>query len=289
LITTILTGLETGALFALVAIGFNIVYIVTGTYNFAQAQYAMLGTVFAWLFFESLHLTIALTLALGALIGGVIGLLNDRLAIRFLPKGSTHGELVTTVGFSVILAGLATVFFGQNAQTVRSVLPHDDPMDFLGGRVFPHGLLLIVVAAAVVAGTEIVLVRTRVGLVSLATAEDRTAAILRGVNVRRLQMGAYMVAGALLVGLGPLIAPGTYATTGIGDELNIKAFVAMSLGGVGSPKGAAIGAVAAGLLQAFVGRYIGDQYQNIALFLMLLVVLMVRPFGIFGKREERAV
>lgn len=289
MVTTLYSALFAGALYATVAIGFNIVFITSGTFNFAQAQYAMLGLWAAWLGLEQFHLNLILVILLGFVAGGVIGLLNERLAIRLLPSRGVHGELVTTVGFSVLMAGLAIAYFGDNPQTVRSVVTTNEAISLLGGRVFPYELVMVGVAIAVVLGAELLSRRTVLGLAALATSEDRIAAVLKGVNVRRFQMGAYILAGGLLMAVGPFIAPATYATTGIGDALNIKAFVAMSIGGFGSPKGALIGGMAAGLVEALVGRYLNANFQNLALLFLLLAVLMLRPYGLFGERVERAV
>lgn len=289
MMTTVFAGLFAGGLYATVAIGFNIVFIATGTFNFAQAQYAMLGLWSAWIGLEVFHWNLFAVIVAGFAAGAVIGLVNERLAIRLLPAGSVHGELVTTVGFSVLIVGLAIAAFGDNPHSVHSVVTGNDPITLLGGRVYPYELVMVGVAVLIVVGAEVLSRRTRIGLASLATAEDRVAAILKGINVRRLQIGAYMLAGGLLVAVGPFIAPVTYATTGIGDALNIKAFVAMSLGGFGSPKGALIGGMCAGLLEAFVGRYMNSNFNNLALLVLLLTVLMVRPYGLFGERVERAV
>lgn len=289
MMTTIYAGLFGGALYATVAIGFNIVFIATGTFNFAQAQYAMIGLWAAWIGLEILHWNLLVVIVAGFAVGAGIGFLNERLAIRLLPAGTIHGELVTTVGFSVLLVGLAIALFGDNPHSVQSVITSNDPVTLLGGRVYPYELAMVVVAVLIVVGAEVLSRRTTLGIASLATAEDRVASILKGINVRRLQIGAYMLAGGLLVAVGPFIAPVTYATTGIGDALNIKAFVAMSLGGFGSPKGALIGGMCAGMLEAFVGRYLNSNFQDLALLALLLTVLMLRPYGLFGERVERAV
>jgi branched-chain amino acid transport system permease protein len=288
-ITTLYAALFAGALYSTVAVGFNIVFIATGTFNFAQAQYAMLGLWSAWVGLEVFHWNLILVILSGFVVGAVIGLINERTAIRFLPSKGVHGELVTTVGFSVVMAGLAIAFFGDNPQVVHSALTGDQAISLFGGRVYPYELVMVGVAVLIVLGAELLSRRTLLGLSGLAAAEDRMAAILKGINVRRLQLGAYMLAGGLLMAVGPFIAPATYATTSIGDGLNIKAFVAMSIGGFGSPKGALIGGMAAGLVEALVGRFWSADFQNLALLVLLLAVLMLRPYGLFGERVERAV
>jgi branched-chain amino acid transport system permease protein len=288
-ITTIYAGLVLGSIYAMVAVGFNIVFIATGTVNFAQAQYAMLGTLMAYITLVHLHINLIFAIPLGFALGALLGFTEERVAIRYLPRQSVHGELVTTVGFSVLVEGLAIASFGTNPYPVPSVITSNSAISLFNGVIYPYQIVMIAVSVAVVIAFEMVARKTLVGLSSLATSEDKTAAILRGINVRQLQVGAYMLAGGLLVAVGPFIATTTYATSTIGDTLNIQAFVAMSIGGFGSPKGALIGGLLSGLLQAFVGRYLNSDLENLSLLLLLLVVLMVRPYGLFGERVERAV
>src|ERR1051326_581572 len=154
MVTTLYAALFAGALYATVAIGFNIIFITSGTFNFAQAQYAMLGLWAAWLGLEIFHLNLVLVILLGFAAGAVIGLLNERLAIRLLPSRGVHGELVTTVGFSVVMAGLAIAYFGDNPQVVHSVVTGNQAVSLLGGRVYPYELVMVGVAIAIVLGAD---------------------------------------------------------------------------------------------------------------------------------------
>lgn len=287
--TTIYTALLDGSLYALIAMGFNIVFIATGTFNFAQAQFVMLGTFVAWIGLSTLHVNVFVVMLAGFAIGGLIGAIEERIAVRLLPGHGTHGELVTTVGFAVIIEGMALAIWGSNPQPVASVLPTDNVLTLFGGRVYPHELLLIGCGFGVVILGELLSRRTRLGLASLATAEDRVAAILRGINVGRLSIGSYVLACGICVALGPIVASATYASATIGDALNLKAFVALAIGGFGSPKGALVGGLAAGLVEALTGRYLNASFENLAVLLLLLAVLMVRPMGLFGERVERMV
>jgi len=287
--TTIYSGLVSGSLYALVAVGYNIVFVPTGTFNFAQAQFVMIGTFVAWLGLAFFHWPLVLTLGIGICVGGLIGLIEERTAIRLLPGTGVHGELVTTVGVGVILEGLANVVFGANAQSVPSVIPNNAAVTIFGGRIFPSEALMIATAMFLVLVADQLAHRTRVGLASLATAEDKTAAILRGINVRRLSIGAYMLAGAVCVALGPFVGPATFAQTGLGDGLALKGFVALALGGFGSYRGALIGGLTAGLLEAFVARYLNSNFQNLAVLILLLTVLVIRPHGLFGRARARVV
>src|ERR1700686_4835627 len=260
--TTIYSGLVGGALYSLVAVGYNIVFVPTGTFNFAQAQFVMVGTFVAWLGLAFFHWPLVLTIAIGILVGALIGLVEERTAIRLLPGSGVHGELVTTVGVGVVIEGLAVVIFGSNSQAVPSLFPNNNAITFLNGRIFPSEVLMIGTALVLVGLADQASRRTRIGLASLATAEDKTAAVLRGINVRRLSIGAYMVAGALCVAIGPFLASTTFASTTLGDALALKGFVALAIGGFGSHRGALIGGMTAGMLEGIVARYLRADFPN---------------------------
>jgi branched-chain amino acid transport system permease protein len=277
-----------GAVYAIVAVGFNIVIISSATFNFAQPQLIMLGTFAAYLGAAQFHAPLLVTIAISLVLGGLIGVLIERTAIRLLPPGA-HAELVTTVGVSVIIAGVVILAFGNNPFSVPPVFGGDRAMTLLGGRILPAELTILCIGLALPIIADILTTRTLLGLSSLAASEDKTAAVLRGINVGRLGWGSYGLAGALCMGLGPFVAPETYAYSALGDILVLKGFVAMVIGGQGSHRGALIGAIAVGFVEAFTARYIGVNYQNIAVFGLLLIVLMIRPHGLFGERLERAV
>jgi branched-chain amino acid transport system permease protein len=148
---------------------------------------------------------------------------------------------------------------------------------------------LIALACSIALGAELITRRTNLGLASLATAEDRIAAMLRGIDVRTLSIGSFAVAGALCVAVGPFLAPKTFATFDLGDNLAIKGFVALAIGGFGSQKGALIGGLFTGLVEAGAARYLGAGYQTLSIFILLLAVLLVRPTGLFGEASVRAV
>src|SRR6185369_9838602 len=129
--------------------------------------------------------------------------------------------------------------------------------------------------------------RTMLGLALLAVVEDREAAQLRGVNVRRMALGAFAFSGLLAGLLGPLIGPKTFAVATLGSALALKGFVALAIGGFGSVPGGLVGGFAVGLVEASAGRWLGSAYADLSVFAMLLLVLLVRPTGLFGRVRER--
>ena len=284
---TVWSGLGLGALYVLIAVGFNVVYVASGIFNFALPYFFMVGTFISYAIVVVLDLPIALALLAGAVVGAFIGILEELIAIRPLSRGS-HGELVTTVGWSVILEGIVLLIWEADPRRV-SGLGSDTRVDLLGASVSLNSLLLIVLALLIPVAAHTYFRRTRLGLAALATAEDAEAAQVRGVNTRSLSTSAFAVAGGLLGALGAAAAPTTFAIFSLGAVLVLKAFVAMAIGGFGSFLGCLIGGFVVGLTEAFSGRYLGTEFINISTFVLLIGVLLFIPQGLFGERKERVV
>jgi branched-chain amino acid transport system permease protein len=285
--STIWAGLATGSVYALVAVAYNVVLLSTGVFNFAQAQFLMVGTLVAYSL-ARLHVPLPLMIMIALVLGAVIGVMEEQMAIRPLGALGVHGELITTLGAAVLLQGVAILIWGTQPLEVPFVLS-DSSLTLLGGRLLPVELTLIAIACAVALAGEVHSRHTAIGLASLATSEDRTAAMVRGINVRAMSLGSFAIAGALCMALGPVVGPKTFASFDLGDALALKGFVAVAIGGFGSHVGALIGGLTVGLVEATVGRYFGVSYQSLAVFLLLLVVLLIRPPGLFGEAERRAV
>lgn len=288
MVTTIIAGLSLGAVYAIVAIAYNIVFVSTKVFNFAQAQFLLIGA-FAGVTLGNMYaLPLGVTVVLCALLGAAVGALEEVFAIRRLSGRGSHSELVTTLGVGTMLSGVALILYGSDPR--RTIYFADQtPIEVFGARTSPTDLALIAVALLLSLVVGLVTRRTMLGLSSLATSEDRQAAQLRGVNVTWLALSSFAIAGGLLAALGPLVAAKTYATYALGDVLAVKSFVALAIGGFGSYTGALIGGFGVGLLELFGARYLGSEWQNIGVFVLLLVVLLVLPQGITGTSKQRTV
>lgn len=286
MVTTLISGLTIGAVYVIVAIGYNIVFTATKVFNFAQAQFIMLGAFVALEMGRLLELPLIATVLVCVVLGGLVGALEEIVAIRKLSGKGAHSELVTTLGVGTVMAGLALVFFGSEPK--KPIYFSDaDPFDFLGGRATLVDLGIIVVAILLAAVAALVTRKTMVGLSSLAASEDREAAMLRGVNVTWLAVISFAIAGALLAAVGPLVAAKTYAVYSLGDHLAVKSFVALAIGGFGNYSGAVIGGFSVGLLEMLGARYLGSEWQNISVFVLLLIVLLVLPGGVTGRKQSK--
>ena len=288
MLTTLWAGLSSGAVYVLVALGFNIVFVSSGTFNFAQPQFLILGTFISYAICTVLGWPPLVALLAGALAGFVIGFLEERIAVRPISGSGVHGELVTTVGWSVIMEGAIILIWGMEAKKVPGLVP-DLTYIVFGSRISLPEMLLVAIAIILPLALHSWSRWTLLGLANLATAEDRQAAMLRGINVRRLALFSFAGAGALMAALGPIVGPKTFAIATLGGVIILKGFVALSVGGFGSYTGSLVGGLAVGIVEAFATRYLSAPYGSASIFALLMLVLLVRPEGLFGKRQERMV
>lgn len=284
--TIIWSGLALGAVYALVAIGYNIVFLSQKTFNFAQAALMMLGAFIAYVGIVVWGLPWWIAGIIAAIIVGAVAALEERIAIR--PVKDAHNLLVTTLGASIIIEGVAQLIWGGEPHRVPFLLG-DQVLDFFGGRVYPVEIALVVLVVLLVVGLTQYAKRSLTGIALLGMSEDREAAQLRGVNVRRFAFLAFVFTGVLAGFMGVFVGPKTYAVATLGASLALKGFVVLAIGGFGSLWGTLAGGVIVGLTEALATRYIGGDYANLSVFLILIVILMVKPTGLFTRRRERAV
>lgn len=287
--TTIWQGLVLGSLYALIATGYNIVLLSAGMVNFAYATLLMAGTYTAFVVTVEWNLPWPLGVLIVALLIAVLSLLMERVALRKLIAEHRHlTALIVTIGVSQIIEGVVKVAFGDQPRSVPTVID-SDTVRLLGGIVRPSDLLLIALVIIVVVLLHLTMTRTMVGLGALASAEDPDAAGARGINARGLGMGAFALSGAVAGGMALFVAGNTYADANLGHSLAVLGIVAVVIGGAGNQLGGLIGGFIAGLLSALAGRYLGAEYAQVAVFVLLLVILLVKPGGFFGAPAQRTV
>ena len=284
--TLVWGGLALGAVYALVAIGYNIVFISAKTFNFAQAQLMMVGAFVAYSGLVTWKLPTLLVLLLAGAAVAAVAAIEHIVAIR--PVRDMHNILVTTLGASIFIDGAAQLIWGSQPLTVP-FFGGNDAISVLGGRVYPVELVLIVLAVVLVVGFVQFGRRSMTGLALLGMSEDREAAQLRGVNVAAMAFGAFVAAGALAGFLGVVVGPKTFAVSTLGAALALKGFVVLAIGGFGSMPGTLVGGMLVGVAVAWAARYLGGEYANLVVFLILITVLLVRPAGLFVRAKERVV
>ncbi|WP_342000207.1 branched-chain amino acid ABC transporter permease [Microbacterium sp. LWH7-1.2] len=285
--TVLFAGIAIGSLYAITAMLYNITIASSGIFSFATAQYLMAGT------FVSLVVTQAgfsplLAIPAGAVVGGLLGYLTELLAIRPLSDKTGWAALVTTVGFGVVVEGVVYAIWGGDPRTVPFFMP-DSIIHIAGGTLTVVDVWLIGIAIILTAAGTWIQQRTRWGLMGRAVTSDQQAAASRGINVSRLTVNGFIIAGAIGGALGFVVAPKVSVVFSLGSTLVIFGFVALTIGGFGSYLGCWIGGLVVGLVQALTERYLGSSFPLLVLFVLLLAVLLFKPTGLFGDRRMRLV
>jgi branched-chain amino acid transport system permease protein len=287
-VLTVWLGICTGAVYTLVAVGFNMVFVASGTFNFAQPQYLVVGTFIAYTAVFTWGLSPWIALPAGLVIGAVSGIAQERLAIRPVAAKGINAELVTMVGWATAMEGIVLLIWGENPLAVNGVASNSVLMVF-GTRVTVAEIVIVAFTLAVALGLHFWSHRSLLGIACLATSEDRDSAMLRGINVKLLGVGAFAVAGGVLALAGPIAGPITFAVYSFGNTVVLYAFLAMAIGGFGHNIGAIVGGISLGIFQSEISLYLGDKWVDILTFVLLLVVLLARPQGLFGQRRERVI
>ena len=286
MMTTIWSGLSVGGLYAMAGMLFTIPLVRCGIINFAQAFYVVLGGYGIVALADQGWGTVPILLAL-LIIGGILGGLQELLTIR-PAKGRTDTALVTTLGMAIAVQGFIIAVWGTEPKSV-SFFGGGEPFTLLGGRIEPGDLWLLGTAIAAAAVLQLAVTGTRWGLLGRAAMIDQTAATLRGVNIPRQRTLAFALGAGLACALALLAAPKTGVIPSSGLHLAVFAFAALSIGGLGSFVGCLFGGLFIGLVEAFAARYLDVNWAAILVFVILCLILVARPGGVFGIRQLRAV
>lgn len=282
---TVIGGLGIGSLYALIALGYSMVYRSMGLVNFAQGSIYMVGTYFGIIWYTGmvmgLHLPYPVALLIGVLLNSMLGILLERI-FRPLAKLDMMFMLLGTIGLGFVLDNLFVIVFGAEGFAVTSPLPNK-PIVALGVRVLPQMLLLIGVSALLMIGLQVFLKNTKLGKGMRASAMDLEIASAMGVPVNRMNALTLAIGCGLAAAAGILAAPIVYVNPAMGSAVGLKGFAAAILGGLGSIPGAIAGGLVFGVLEAISAGYISSSWTRAIAFLVMVVVLMVRPAGIVGE------
>jgi branched-chain amino acid transport system permease protein len=286
LLQFVFSGLTVGAIYALVALGFTLIYNASDIINFAQGEFVMLGgmtTVFLSL--AGVPLPVAALLAI--VITTAVGLILHRFAIDPARGASPVALIMITIGASVFLRGVAQVVFDKRFHSLPALFGAD-PIHFGGAAILPQSLVVLAGATIIVLLLWLLVDRTLLGKAVIATAANRLAARLIGVNTRHIVDFSFAVSAAVGAIAGILITPIALTSYDAGTLLALKGFAAAMLGGIGSGIGAVVGGLLIGMIEALSAGYISSNYKDAVAFLIILVVLVAMPQGLFGRvRVER--
>jgi branched-chain amino acid transport system permease protein len=278
------SGLTVGAVYALVALGFTLIYNACDVINFAQGEFVMLGgmiTVFLGL--AGVPLPLAAVLAI--LFTLIVGLALHRFAIEPARGSGAVVLIIITIGASIFLRGAAQVVFDKRFHSLPPFLP-GDAIRLGGATILPQSLVVLAGAVVVVVLLWAFIERTLLGKAMIATAANEIAARLVGIDTRRIVGLSFAISAAMGAVAGVLITPITLTSYDVGTLLALKGFAAAMLGGMGSGVGAVIGGLLLGLLEAFAAGYLSSQYKDAVAFLLILIVLLAMPRGLLGRARS---
>ncbi|HZE32981.1 MAG TPA: branched-chain amino acid ABC transporter permease [Actinoallomurus sp.] len=277
---TLIGGLSLGAVYALVAMGFSLVYRTMGLVNFAHADVLMIGAYTASTFYTSTKLPFAVAMVSAIAVTGLIGLIIERV-LRPLENKDVTLMLIGTIGFGMVLQAVAILIWGATGRAVPSPVK-SAPLEFLGLRIRTYDLVVVAIAAIAVVLLVAFLQRTKRGAAMQAVAMDYEAATAVGIHVGRSNAIAFAIGAGLAALAGGLVGPMLYVNPTMGGTLGIKGFAAAMLGGCGNISGAVVGGLAIGVLDSYAaGHFQG--YSELVVFLVFTVIIMVRPTGLFGE------
>lgn len=287
-IQLLVSGLATGAIYALIAVGFSLLWQTSQTINFAQGEFVMLPAFFVLAAMNSgapFWLACLIAIALSILLLGVV----FKLAV--VDPMLKHGVLplvISTIALAVFLKEAVKDFYSSQAQPFPTLVPEND-INVLGAVVSTQSLAVLAVAVVSVVGLNLLLQSTRLGRSMQATAQNPTLARILGIPVRRMVLYTFLVNAVLVAIASILISPIYLAKFTNGETLGLAAFIAAIIGGFNQVRGAVLGGLILGVLDNFAAAYVSAQYRVAIPLLILIVVILVRPQGLLGRVEERTV
>ena len=283
----LMSGLTVGAVYALVGLGFTIIYNASGVVNFAQGEFVMIGgmvTVFA----VAAGIPLVPAAMLAVLSGIAAGLLLHRLAIEPARRSSAVVLIIITIGGAFVFRGLAQVIFDKQFHKLPG-FSGDAPLNILGASIVPQTFWVIGGASVIVLLVTAFFEKTLMGRAVLATAANRMAAQLVGIDTGVIMALSFGMSAAIGAIAGILVTPITLTSYDAGTMLALKGFAAVVLGGIGSPVGAIAGGLLLGLCEAFAAGYLSSSYKDAVAFLVMIGVLLLMPSGLFGAKHVERV
>jgi branched-chain amino acid transport system permease protein len=279
----VINGLAQGSIYALIGIGFALIFGVLGLVHFAHGEVYMLGAFIGFLLITQLHLGVVLSLLIAILGAALIGIIVEAIGFRPLRRAPDVAPMVFTLGLSVVLQNLAILIWGSDTKAMPDVLDAK-VLPFFGAQVSMAQVLVFSVSLALMLGLQLILYRSKMGKAIRATAQNKDAAALMGVNIDRVISATFALGSGLGGAAGVLVGiyyNAFYPTMGF--MAGLKAFTATVLGGMTSVPGAVLGGLILGVAENLGVAYISSGYRDLIAFAILILVLLIKPSGIFGR------
>jgi branched-chain amino acid transport system permease protein len=281
-----ISGLANGAILALAALGFVLIYKASGVINFAQGHFLLVGAYVVWALTVDAGLHWAVAVAGAILVAIGLGLVVERLILRPLVGEPTISVIMVTIGLAQVLGAVVQIIWGTFPQVFPAFIP-DDSVTIAGAVVGENRLWALGLAAVALAAFGVFFQRSRHGIAMRAVADDQQAALTMGISVRRTFALAWALAGVSAV-VGGMLVANLIGVSGDVANFGLLVFPVVILGGLDSVPGAVVGGCIIGLLEAYTGGYVGEGLDSVIPYIALVAILLVRPYGLFGQvRIER--
>lgn len=288
-IQQLINGLSVGSIYALIALGYTLVYGIIKLINFAHGEIMMVGAYIAFIAVTVFGLNFVFALILSMFLAAVLGVLIERIAYKPLRKAPRISALITAIGMSIFLQNLALVVFGANPKVMPNVIAKK-PVNIAGIQISTVTLVTLALSIVCMVGLDLFVKNTKTGKAMRAVSEDKDVAIIMGVNVNRTISVTFAI-GSALGALGGVLYAVAYTQIfpTLGSMPGLKAFIAAVLGGIGIMPGAMLGGFAIGMIETLSKSYISSQWSDAIVFGILILVLIFKPTGILGKNEREKV
>jgi branched-chain amino acid transport system permease protein len=284
----LLSGITSGSIYAIVAIGFNIIYNTTGIINFAQGEFVMLGAMTAISLSPFVPLPAAIACAVG--ITAIVGALVELLCIRWLKNPGVLRMVIITIGLSIILKEAALHIWDEKVRALRFFTGNEcSSISIFGAYISPQVLWVLGVCGAMVVLLSLFFRYTLIGRSMRACSANRVAAVLCGISVKNMVTFSFMLSAAIGALAGCVISPLTQTQYECGTPLAIKGFTVAILGGLGNSTAAVVAGLLLGILEAFSISILPVAYKDVIAITILLAILFFKPAGLFGSREAGAL
>lgn len=287
----LINGISLGSVYAIIALGYTMVYGIAKMLNFAHGDVIMIGSYVVFTAVSTMGMNPMLAIIISVVFCTVLGMVIERVAYKPLRTATPLAVLITAIGVSYLLQNVALLIFGASPKSFTSVVTVP-ALELAGGALIISGetIVTIILCIVIMIGLMLFIKKSKSGQAMLAVSEDRGAATLMGVNVNKtiamtfaIGSGLAAIAGVLLCSAYPTLTPYT------GSMPGIKAFVAAVFGGIGSVPGAFIGGILLGIIENLAKAYISSQMADAIVFGVLIIVLLVKPTGILGKKISEKV
>jgi len=284
----LISGVTMGSIYGLTALGFTIIFNTTGIINFAQGEFVMLGGLLSVFFLKWFDAGLPLSIVMAILTTTAIGGAIERFAIRPVRSASVINLIIVTIGVSIFLRGLTVIILGKDTFG----LPHFSgsvPLNLAGAAVMPQSIWILVITILLLVLLRLFFTRTIYGKGMLACSYDKKASYLVGIGVNGMILASFFISALVGAIGGAILTPVTMTSYDVGIMLGLKGFSACIIGGLGNPFGAAAGGVILGVLESFGAGFISSAYKDAFAFFILLILLFVKPSGLFGQSKIERV